>query len=103
MAEDWKKAWEKLDPGNYRSDSFTMTAGKVVKQLVLSTISGHSNDKEITKTGQPSFAKRKSCSTNLVNLCHEMTGLVDEVRAVGNCLPVFQYLLPLALSLIRSS
>lgn len=103
MPEDWKKTWKKEDPGNYRSDRFTMIAGEVAEQLILNTISRHSKDKEIIRTCQHSFAKRKSCLMNLVNFCHEMTGLVDEVRAGGNCLPVFQYLLSLALSLLRSS
>lgn len=81
------------DPGNYRSYSFTVVAGKVAEELILNTISKHNKDKEISRTRQHSFAKRKSHSTNLV----------DELRAVGSCLPVFQYLLSLALSLIRSS
>lgn len=95
--------WKKEDPGSYRSDSITLIAGKVAEQLILNTISRHSKDKEIIRTSQHSFTKRKSCSTNLVDCCNEMIGLVDEIRAVGNCLPVFQYLLSLSPSLIRSS
>lgn len=79
-----------------------MIAGKVTELLILNTISKHSKDKEIMRTSQHSFAKRKSCSTNWVNFCNEVTGLVDEVRAVSNCLPVFQYFLSLAPCLIRS-
>lgn len=94
----------KEDSGNYRPHSFTLIAGKVAEQLSPEkNISKHSKDKEIIRTSQHSFAKRKSCLTNLVNFCNEITHLVDEVTAVGIYLPVFQYLLSLALSLIRSS
>lgn len=88
MPEDWKVTWKKEDSGNYTSDSFTVIAGKVAEQLILSTLSRHSKDKEIIRTSQHSFTKRKSCSANWVNFCYEMTGLVDEVKAVGNCISV---------------
>jgi len=53
-----------------------------MEKLILKTISGHIKDKKITRSSQHRFIKGKSCLTNLINLCDEMTGLVDEGRAV---------------------
>ena len=88
---DWEKCLKtganvtlifKEDPGNYRPVIFTSISEKVAEQLILETTSRYIKDKEIIWTSQHSFTKRKSCLTNLVNFYNEMTGLVDEVRAV---------------------
>ncbi|PKU29549.1 rna-directed dna polymerase from mobile element jockey-like [Limosa lapponica baueri] len=39
-------------------------------------------DKKIIRSSQHGFTKGKSCLTNLINFCDEMTGLVEEGRAV---------------------
>ncbi|KAJ7412657.1 rna-directed dna polymerase from mobile element jockey-like [Pitangus sulphuratus] len=49
---------------------------------MVETISRHMKDKEIIRISQHGFTKGKSCLTNLMNFSDEMTGLVDEGRAV---------------------
>ncbi|KAK4832124.1 hypothetical protein QYF61_020801 [Mycteria americana] len=86
--KDWRKAnvttvfrkGKKYDPGNYRLVSLTSIPWKVVEQL---TISRHMKDKKIIKSIQRGFTKGKSCLTNLTTFYNEMTGLVDEGRALG--------------------
>ena len=52
-----------------------------MEQLILEAISRHVNDKKVIRSSWHGF-KGKSCLTNLINFCDEMTGLVDERRAV---------------------
>jgi len=52
--------------------------------LILESISGHIKENEIIRSSQHGFIKGKSCSTNLVHFCDEMTDMVDEGRAVDN-------------------
>ncbi|KAF1469936.1 tRNA-specific adenosine deaminase 1, partial [Megadyptes antipodes antipodes] len=78
------------DPGNYRLVGLTLIPGKEMEQLILETISRHMKDKKIVKSSQHGFTKGKSCLTNLKDFFDEVTGLVDEGRAVdvilkGNC------------------
>ena len=88
--EDWKKAnvtsiftkGKKEDPGNYMPVSLTSDPGKVIEQLILETTSRHMKDKKVTGSNQHSFTKWKSFWTNLIIFYDEMTGLVEEGRAV---------------------
>ncbi|GAB0187927.1 cAMP-dependent protein kinase inhibitor alpha [Grus japonensis] len=50
-----------------------------MEQLILETISRHLMDEKIIRSGHHGFTKGKSCLTNFYN---EMTGPVDERRAV---------------------
>lgn len=51
--------------------------------LILENISRYMKDKKVIRTSQQGFSKGKSCFTNLINFCNEMSGFVDEERAVG--------------------
>ncbi|KAK4810486.1 hypothetical protein QYF61_004266 [Mycteria americana] len=89
VPKDWRKAKVtpifkkgKEDPGNYRPVSLTSIPWKVMEQLMLETISRHRKDKAAIRSSQRGFTKWKSCLTNLITFCDEMTGLVDEGRAV---------------------
>ncbi|GAB0203786.1 mitochondrial enolase superfamily member 1 [Grus japonensis] len=90
VPEDWRKANVTLvfkkgkeeDPGNYRPVSLTSIPGKVMEQLILGVISKHVEEEEVIGGGQHGFTKGKSCLTNLIAFYDDMTGWVDEGRAV---------------------
>lgn len=78
-------AWELLVQGRLLSYggavwvlgvSLISVPGKVMRQLLLGTISKRVKDKKVIWRSQRGFSKRKSCLTNLTT-CGEMTGLVD--------------------------
>ena len=54
-----------------------------MEQVILETISRHVKDEKSIRRSQRGFTKEKSCLTDLINVYHAMTGLVDEGRAVG--------------------
>ena len=72
----------KEDPGNYRPFSLTSIRGKVMKQLILEVINKQVEEKKVIRSSQHGFTKGKSCLTNLVAFYNDMTGRVDEGRAV---------------------
>ncbi|OPJ76492.1 hypothetical protein AV530_016165 [Patagioenas fasciata monilis] len=85
LSEDWRKAnvipiskTGKEDKGKYRLANLTLIPGKVMKQLILKTISSHMKDKKVIKSSQHGFAKRKSCFTTLVIFYGKVTDLVEK-------------------------
>ncbi|KAK4827590.1 LOW QUALITY PROTEIN: hypothetical protein QYF61_019492 [Mycteria americana] len=91
VLKDWRKAnvmsifkkGKEEDPGNYTPVILTLIPGKVMEQLILETISKDMDNNNIIRSSQHGFTKGKSCLTNLINFYSEMSGLVDEGRAVG--------------------
>lgn len=55
-------------------------SGRVMKQILLKTISKHMKAKKLMGTSQHRFMKWKLCLTNLIAFYE--TGLVDEERAM---------------------
>lgn len=55
-----------MDPGNYRLVSFTLVPWKVMKQLILDTISRHIHKKKMTGSSQHGFTKGMSSLTSLI-------------------------------------
>ncbi|KAK4827708.1 hypothetical protein QYF61_020986 [Mycteria americana] len=74
-------AW-KEDPGNYRAVSLTSVPGKVMEQIVLSTITWHVQDNQVIRPSQHGLMKSRSCLTNLISFYDKVTCLVDEGKAV---------------------
>ncbi|KAK4810776.1 hypothetical protein QYF61_008748 [Mycteria americana] len=64
---------KKEDPGNYR---------KIMEQILLEAISKEMKDKKVIWSSQHGFSKGKSCLTNLIAFCNEVTGAVEEWKAV---------------------
>ncbi|KAK4805322.1 hypothetical protein QYF61_018185 [Mycteria americana] len=76
------KKGQKEDPGNYRPVSLTSVTGKVMEQIILSAITWHIQDNQVTRPSEHGFMKGRSCFTNLISFYDKVTCLVDEGKAV---------------------
>ncbi|TRZ16814.1 hypothetical protein HGM15179_010323 [Zosterops borbonicus] len=90
VPEDWKlanvtpihKKGGKEDPSNYRPVSLTSVPGKIMEQFILSIITQHLQDGQGVRASQHGFRRGRSCLTNLISFCDQVTHLVDAGRAV---------------------
>ena len=81
MTPIYKKG-RKDDPGNYRPVSLTLVPGKLMEQLILSTITQHMWDNLMIRPSQHGFMKGRSCLTNLIPFYNRVTCLLDEGKAM---------------------
>lgn len=82
------KKGRKKGPENYRPVSVTSVLAKVKEKMLPETTPRYMKDKVI-RNSQHEFIKGKPCVNNLTAFCDEMTGLVDEDRAVDTVYPDF--------------
>jgi len=59
--------------------SLTLLLGKAMEQIILSAITQHIQDNQVSRHG---FMKGMSCLTNLISFYDKMICLVDEGNAV---------------------
>jgi len=82
----YKKGW-KEDHENYRHVSLTLVPGKIMERLILSALTGYVKDNQGIRPSQHRFMKGRSCLTNLMSFCDQVTRLVDGGKAMDFVYP----------------
>ena len=72
----------KEDPGNYRPVSLASVLGKIMERFILSALTGHEKGNQGIRPSQHGFMKGRSCLTNLISFCDQVTCLVEEGKSL---------------------
>jgi len=83
------KKGRKEHPGNYRPVILTSVPGKIMERFILSALTGHVKDNQGIRPSQSGVMKGRSCLTNWISFCDQVTRLVDEGKAVDIIYPYF--------------
>lgn len=81
MTSVYKKG-RKEDPGNYRPVSLILVLGKLMEQIVLSTIPQRFQDKQVSRPSHHEFINARSCLANLIPFEDKVMLSVDKGKAV---------------------
>ena len=90
LPEDWKKALitpvykkaSRSNPANYRPVSLTCISCKLLEHIVNRHILNHLDAHKIIADSQHGFSKRRSCETQLLLTCHDLTREIDKCGQV---------------------
>ena len=90
LPADWKKALitpvfkkaSRSDPANYRPVSLTCICCKLLEHIVNRHILNHLDEHKILADSQHGFRKRRSCDTQLLLTCHDLSSVVNDCGQV---------------------
>ena len=86
VPDDWKtanvsaifKKGQRYDPVNYRPVSLTCLCCKILEHVIVSNVLKHLDCYKILTYCQHGFRARRSCETQLVTLCHDLSSSLDK-------------------------
>ncbi|XP_059581880.1 uncharacterized protein LOC109283139 [Alligator mississippiensis] len=90
VPDDWKianvvpvfKKGRREDPGNYRPISLTLILGKLFEKIIKEHICDGPAAGMILKGNQHGFIRGRSCQTNLIAFCNQVTKALDAGVAI---------------------
>ena len=82
----WKKAvvtaifkkGSRCEPGNYRPVSLTCILCKLMESIIRDVINSYFNDNNLFAKCQHGFRNKRSCTSQLLEVMEDITGLLDE-------------------------
>ena len=90
LPADWKNALitpvfkkaSRSDPANYRPISLTCISCKLLEHNVNMHILNHLDEHKILADSRHGFRKRRSCDTQLLLTCHDLSSVVNDCGQV---------------------
>ena len=84
--DDWKEAnvsavvkkGQRNDPVNYRPIYLTSLCCKILEHVIVSNLFKHLDYHKTLSNCQHGFRARRSCETQLVTICHDLTSSLDK-------------------------
>ena len=86
VPDDWKtanvsaifKKGQRYDPANYSPVSLTCLCCKILEHVIVSNVLKYLDCYKILTDCQHGFCARRSCETQLVTLCHDLSSSLDK-------------------------